>query len=363
MNPENNHIKELDSLRGLAALLVVLFHTPWIQRFDIPIIKNGDLMVDLFFILSGFVIYKSYANKVNNTKELIQFQFLRLGRVYPIHIFFLLAFMSNEIARSLAGLSGLINIGKPAFYNLDSQSILQQITLSHAIGPTGNKLEFNAPSWSISVEFYTYLIFAIVILIFKRFSAVFFLTISAISIYLLSSAKPDGYNELLRCFTGFFTGCLLALMAEKCQTRFQKSSLPIALLLFVSIISLDKESISSLIILAPASLLVFFTATAEKSHINKILLSPKLAWLGKISYSVYMCHWYVLWMLGMGLKRILERPETVGTSGYATLVLDPSESVLTSILAVFLTLTIAHLTHKYLEEPARLWSKAVINKF
>jgi peptidoglycan/LPS O-acetylase OafA/YrhL len=54
-------IEELESIRGLAALLVVFFHIPIENSYlDIGIIKNGYLMVDLFFVLSGFVIYNSY---------------------------------------------------------------------------------------------------------------------------------------------------------------------------------------------------------------------------------------------------------------------------------------------------------------
>jgi peptidoglycan/LPS O-acetylase OafA/YrhL len=54
-----NHtkIEELESIRGLAALLVVFFHIPkWNIMFDIGIINNAYMMVDLFFVLSGFVI-------------------------------------------------------------------------------------------------------------------------------------------------------------------------------------------------------------------------------------------------------------------------------------------------------------------
>lgn len=360
-NPK--HVKELDSLRGLAALLVVLFHIPWKQSIDFPIIANGDLMVDFFFILSGFVIYTSYIDKINTPRELFQFQFLRWARVYPVHILFLIAFMSNEIIRSLAGLSGIINIGKPAFSNFNLQSILQQLTLTHAIGPTGNKLEYNSPSWSISVEFYTYLTFASIILIFKKFSAALFIAITALSIYSLSTLKYDGYNEILRCFSGFFTGCILALLAGKCQEKFHKFSLPTALILLISILSINKEFISSQFILLPSSLLIFFAATSKKSQINNLLLSPILVWLGKISYSVYMCHWYVLWIMSIALKRIFEKPETVGYSGYSTLILDSFESIIAAIIAIFLTLTLAHLTYKHLEDPTRLWSKAAAKRF
>ena len=52
-------VEELESIRGLAALLVVFYHIPkWNPLLEIGIINNGYLMVELFFVLSGFVIYK-----------------------------------------------------------------------------------------------------------------------------------------------------------------------------------------------------------------------------------------------------------------------------------------------------------------
>ena len=74
-------IEELESMRGLAALLVVLFHAPgWNSGKEfIPFIANGYLMVDVFFVLSGFVIFKAYANTIRCAHDLWRFQFLREG--------------------------------------------------------------------------------------------------------------------------------------------------------------------------------------------------------------------------------------------------------------------------------------------
>jgi peptidoglycan/LPS O-acetylase OafA/YrhL len=357
------HYQELDSLRGIAAMIVVLFHIPWNQSIAVPLIKNGHLMVDLFFILSGFVIYSAYASRINNIKDFIQFQFLRWGRIYPVHAIFLLLFMSNEIIRSLGGLTGLFAIGKPAFSNFDYISIGQQLTLTHAIGPTGNKLEFNAPSWSISVEFYTYLLFAVVIYLARFFSLPIFGIILLSSISIIWSGNSGEYIELLRCFSGFFTGCLLAYVAKKNSRKYNRHIFSLAFVFLIAVLCLDLEAFSSLIILVPSALLVFFAATAEKSILNTLLLKRIPVWLGKISYSMYMCHWYVIWILGMVFKRVFEKPETVGSNGYSSVTLNSIESIIALILTVFLTLFLAHFTYKYIENPARLWSRSFVKRF
>lgn len=96
-------IEELESIRGLAALLVVFYHIPnWNPLFDIGIIRNGYLMVELFFVLSGFVIYSAYAGRIGSSKDLMRFQFLRFGRLYPVHLLFLLVYVGFELAKYIA---------------------------------------------------------------------------------------------------------------------------------------------------------------------------------------------------------------------------------------------------------------------
>jgi peptidoglycan/LPS O-acetylase OafA/YrhL len=159
-------IEELESIRGLAALLVVFFHIPkWNTLLDIGIINNGYLMVELFFVLSGYVIHTAYAHKITNKNDLFRFQFLRFGRLYPVHFVFLVAFIFIEIAKYIAQSKlGITSLGVQPFEKNNLTAFIQQLFLIQAIGPTGNTTTFNGPAWSISVEFYTYLIFGICVL-------------------------------------------------------------------------------------------------------------------------------------------------------------------------------------------------------
>ena len=78
LNQSKTKIIELESLRGIAAFLIVLFHIPlWNNVINFNLIRNGYLMVQLFFVLSGYVIYNSYSNKIKTIKDVLKFQFLR----------------------------------------------------------------------------------------------------------------------------------------------------------------------------------------------------------------------------------------------------------------------------------------------
>ena len=66
-------IEELESIRGIAAFLIVFFHLPkWNPILDIGLVNNGYLMVELFFVLSGFVIFRA---KVEHPFRVLKCQF------------------------------------------------------------------------------------------------------------------------------------------------------------------------------------------------------------------------------------------------------------------------------------------------
>lgn len=94
---------ELESVRGVAALLVFLSHVPnWYGPFhQIAFIRNGGLMVELFFVLSGFVIFSTYGARIATFRDVVRFQFLRFGRLYPVHLTFLLLFVGFEFLKLL----------------------------------------------------------------------------------------------------------------------------------------------------------------------------------------------------------------------------------------------------------------------
>src|SRR6266704_3238416 len=84
----------LDSLRGICAIFVAIYHFSAVSFLSsIPIIKNGFLFVDFFFVLSGFVIAASYGERLKAQFPISKFMFLRLGRLYPLHIFVLFLYL------------------------------------------------------------------------------------------------------------------------------------------------------------------------------------------------------------------------------------------------------------------------------
>ena len=90
----------LDAFRGLAALLVFLYHMPNLSIITgNPFVRGSAIFVDLFFVLSGFVIYHNYKNKIQSLNLGKAFIIKRLKRIFPLHIYTLLIILVLEIIK------------------------------------------------------------------------------------------------------------------------------------------------------------------------------------------------------------------------------------------------------------------------
>ena len=91
--------ESLDGLRGVAAIAVVLFHIRWSNHVtETHFVRESYLFVDLFFILSGFIITRAYGDQIRTLHQASKFLILRFFRLYPLHIAVLLVCVLYEMA-------------------------------------------------------------------------------------------------------------------------------------------------------------------------------------------------------------------------------------------------------------------------
>ena len=352
-------IEELESVRGLAALLVVFFHIPkWNPLLEIGIINNGYLMVELFFVLSGFVIYKAYAKKIVSKKDLIRFQFLRFGRLYPVHLLFLIAYIFIEIAKYLAQEKfGITSVNSQPFVENNLIALFQQIFLIHAIGPTGHVLTFNGPSWSISVEFFTYLLFGASILFVPKNKDILFFLLALISLITLATQSTFGFGVLVRCFAGFFIGCLTASITDKISIilpSYISSLIFLTILVFLQIKIPQKYD---LMIYFLSSALIASLVLSKKGMLKNFLNLKFLTWLGSISYAVYMSHSVIIWTINNIIRVILKKPELI-IGGQSIPQLSEINTFIAGALIVTLVLLVSKLVFDFIEKPMRKKSRS-----
>jgi len=119
-----------------------------------------NLFVDLFFVVSGFVIVSQYLARVGDPLSIVRFIWRRLARIYPLH----LVTLAFYVVIALAPHFGIFNTENAARYPL--LDLPAQLLLLHAID--GARLTFNFPSWSLSAEMFCYVLFPIVAMTVTR---------------------------------------------------------------------------------------------------------------------------------------------------------------------------------------------------
>ncbi|KPC50457.1 acyltransferase family protein [Amantichitinum ursilacus] len=341
---------ELESLRGIAALLVVLFHIPaWnSQLHELAIIRNGALMVQLFFVLSGFVIYTAYGQKLNDLNAVLKFQFLRLGRLYPVHLFMLGAFTLMEFAKYPLAQLGY-NLGDPFAFNT-WHAFFQQLLLWQCIGPDNSGFTFNGPAWSISVEFYTYLIFALVVWLAPRgklwLSAVLAVGAMAAMVF----GWLHGYINLIWCIAGFFLGCLVSALVQARRFTLPAITPWLAFAALLAFLQFNHQVRNDVAIFPLSALLILGIVCGQPGAFQRILRWRPLQWLGELSYAIYMIHAFILDFFLRGLFFGLnDRVSDVDNLPH----LDMAEALLVYAAFIGITLLAAQGLHRYIENPWR----------
>jgi peptidoglycan/LPS O-acetylase OafA/YrhL len=287
----------LDSYRFIAASFVCLYH---FNKADIlglgaisPLFGNIHLMVDFFFVLSGFVIARTYLDRIHQPGAYRLFMWRRFARLYPLH---LLTLMVGIVGGLLIGTQSLQSGTNPEVFS--GKAIIANLTLTHSLGVT-NYGSFNIPSWSISAEMFVYLLFPLFALLATRLSwlanaalivGYVVITIAvreALGLRDWTLAWYDG--GALRAVPTFFAGVVIARLLA---TDWKHFAPPIALAHLMFLLALVpmhlawRDEIALMCFVA----VVLLAAAAEQNGATSRLQAPGFVHLGDASYSLYMWH-------------------------------------------------------------------------
>lgn len=356
-HPAQRRIDGLTGIRAIAALWVVAFHfakAPFgsLHLEEQPFIQMGYLGVDLFFLLSGFIITYVHLHDAGSLAPpaVMRFYGLRLARLYPVHLAILL------------GLGLLVvvgrKIGMAPHQPEDFRAIdfVYNLLLVHAWG-FADDIHWNFPAWSISCEWFVYLLFpvlaAALLRIRSRRQALFWLAVETAA-FALAYALFFRYDLDNKFDAGGFSRFALT----RVVFEFTAGALCCTLTGFVDLrrwpwtaIVLAGVAAVALLIATPmrdfAVVVVFMLAILAGSYrgnlIAGVLGHPVLVYLGEISYSLYMVHAPMRMTVGRWVEpRIAE-----ATSTAKALAIGAGFCVA--------TLALAALTYHVIEAPARSW--------
>lgn len=346
-------IRALTGLRGIAALYVVFFHANGLHAFPMavrPFVSHGYMAVDLFFILSGFVMAMTYGGLFENgfdLKNFKKFLLLRLARIYPLYILMtvITAVMITTVLSDT--------------YRFDDnvlRALPFNITMSHVWGLAYSIVP---PSWSISTEWAAYLLFPVSILLAlwlpRRYALLG--VVAAFGILIAVAYGPQwmthhphrGIGRLdvvhsyapgttLRCLAGFYIGLVAFRFKDLVPARAAGLFLPLALFL------LCYKSNDVWLVAVFAGLIM--SLSHDEGAIARLLQNRVVYWLGLVSFALYLVHDLV--------QKIIFKSLPVWGA-------DLGLSKMTWVfVSVALSLGIAALAHYYYEKPSRVWARNLI---
>ncbi|WP_028111720.1 acyltransferase family protein [Ferrimonas kyonanensis] len=353
---------KLESLRGVAACLVVLFHSPYhFGTEPLQFLHNSYLFVDFFFVLSGFVMAFSYSEKIGRTLTFKPYIQLRLGRIYPLHLFMLVACIGYFVLKQ--GLF-MFGYGNTDLYQGDElYTILTNLLLLQAAG-ANDALSWNTPSWSIGAEFFAYMAFYGFLITIDRHKGLWVPPVISLVCYgfILSQGRPNldiTYDYgVIRCLGAFYLGVwVFRLNAFEATHRWISHHIGklewLLAIATVAIVTVAEEHIYlSLTAIGIFTLSILVFANPANGTLGQVLNSQPLRLVGQWSYSIYMLHYLIILVFNNVIAALIP----------AEAVLTGPPSLLLNTLIVLLTLAGSYLTFEQVEKRYRDKVKAYVKQ-
>ena len=296
-NNSHQYRKDIDGLRAVSILAVLVFH------FAPAVMPNGYLGVDVFFVISGFLITNIYLER-DEDFSFREFYTRRSRRLFPpMMLVVATGILASEIVFTEPE---RINLLKNATY---SMLFLANVHSYNALGYF-EESALRAPFlhlWSLSVEWQLYFSFGFLILISRRrrttlflFSLILLAASFLLSIHLRGTDFGAHFYLVQARAWEFLAGVVLALVMQKRQllinSRYLREFGSIAVLLIL-IVTFSLPNIPGSSFLFPQLVVVsaslLFISQSYESRFKYIFTNPLIVYIGKCSYSLYLWHWLV----------------------------------------------------------------------
>jgi peptidoglycan/LPS O-acetylase OafA/YrhL len=328
--------RDIDGLRAIAVIAVVLFHFGYVS--------GGFVGVDVFFVISGYLITRIINDAVNDGSfSILNFYIRRIRRIFPalfvlyfaVMVFtFLFAFSSDarDVSKSLQ--SSIFFLSNVFFYG-DSGYFEDR-----------NALRPLLHTWSLSVEEQFYIVLPFLIYVLGRFAlrvryaalwAIAAISLAASAWMVRADASAAFYLMQFRAWE-FLTGSLLAVGAVPAIRRADAAEwlggLGLLLVCASAAVMSRRIPFPGLTAIPPClgAALIIHSGRAHSTRVSRLLSLPVMVFVGLISYSLYLWHWPVLGFYGY----------VVASPGHPE-----------KMLLIALSVAIAALSWRYVETPFR----------
>ncbi len=348
------NIASVQVLRGIAALLVVLYHGTYLMQYRLETSNEyfwfGYSGVDIFFVLSGFIIYFTSYNKLGllSAKE---FFLRRLARIFPLYW----VAMASILVIFFVG-KNFIN-GQSSIIDSIQNGGVMPILKAALLIPRSS--EMIGVAWTLSFELCFYMLFAFLFFRSRKIfmgALIFWASICWTMALFFHTDFSGSRNPVIALMnpimTEFLFGCVVAILFLKYEGKFWKTSLLAGMILF-SIAALTLKStlfgiptqnqLPRIFVYGFPAALILYGAVNIKSAFPKLL-----TYLGDASYSIYLFHYPILGIL-------------VKLTGFLHIHAFARSHIGKGLLYIAL-LTICCLIYSYVEYPLLQLCKKLIRK-
>jgi peptidoglycan/LPS O-acetylase OafA/YrhL len=332
------NIQSLTALRGLAALTVLTYHCAepifgGVAHVPLPL-SHSFLAVDLFFLLSGFVLMHVHEREFGdgvawtNVKSFLR---ARFARTYPVHLAMLIV---------LLPLYGM----RPEYSGI---ALVHSLLLTQ--GPWLGEICWNVPAWSVSAEWHAYLLFPFLVLPWRRTSkrvavAILLMCVTTLCLAAFASNNWDHNTYtpviLLRCLSEFIAGMGLSHVYREGWLRKWMTGDQAVVASAIAVVGFSSFAHADVAVIVALAFLLLACAH-NQNRAARLLTTGLPMFLGRISYSLYMVQ-----TIAGDAAYVIVKPwlTTHGAGG-----------VVDAALMVVLSFAFAIPLSRYIEYPMRDW--------
>lgn len=390
MKPSTPYLSNLTPLRGIAALLTVMFHVDLmlggggnlLLKFkDSLLFTRMYLMVDFFFILSGFIMAHVYGRWFTDSvsgSEFRRFTVARFARVYPLHFVTLVYCVGLRLWFVAAG--GVDGSPMEAISN-NWTAIPSHLLLLHSMN-VNEWFTWNNASWSISTEWWMYMLFPFLVkpfmvlksvgralIVLACFAGYLFIMFVIVPIVTVPASIPfvavnpadlsinvSYQYGFLRCLFGFVLGMMVyQYYVEGTAKRLFGNgyvlvllTLGLGLCLHFAVPDVFSVTFFPLILLS---------AAYGSRRMDAFFGTVPLQRIGDWSFSIYLVHQPLMYTIAT-IMTYLNPPNPKAPAGPPPPPMNMLTGWLICLAFIALTLLVSFLTYRYVEVPARKWINA-----
>lgn len=350
------NLPALTTVRFALALGVVLFHYqmqwPWRTSAVTGVLDNAWLAVDVFFILSGFVLTHAYRDEIASGRlDYRRFIVARVARIYPTHLAVMGFVIALVVAAAVIGAEF-----NHSFYDL--KALIPTLLLIHAWFPWETSAQWNGPSWSLSAEWFAYLAFpAFAWIGWKLRNRPYLLMgvgvlafIAADNLYQLLFGELVTHAQvrlgILRIVPEFLIGVALYRIGQTIQPS-RIAAAAAASVSAILLLAFMHFRVDDRLVVAASGALVLTLALLSKAQADGWLAKPWMLAAGEASYALYLAHMPILIAWKGGMAALGDKP-----SSYVFAAWEVPALLATTLAAAFAL-------HRFLEVPARRWIRSL----